>query len=224
MGFSMPSNTSASSYVEQPGWYHCAINDFKVDPAKKDGTGVFDGVVAELHVLDGTEGSQKKRIFSAYLNNPSPSHKDGGEFAAAVMVRFAKAICIPATVGGKDMPWDKVPAGQDVDGIDWVVEGGRTPIGRQVIVKLTFDKENRIRLDGKHVYHVDDPDVDHVPKSAGGLKLIDKSMRLEKQASGSTAATTTTTAAKSNGNGSKPAGQSAAAAVAAAGNIDDMEL
>lgn len=180
MGYAMPgqSDLAPSSFVEKPGWFHVAVNDFDPEPTKKGDGSMLDSIKLDLGVLDGTEPSQKKRQFTAYFNNPNMSHRDGGAFCWSVQVRLA--MCLGGIYGrlndGREVPIEKIPAGTEFD-IVWVRKDAAgnevdSPRGRQIVVKLVARKEREgFEIDGKHIYHPADPEVKDVPKDAASLKL-----------------------------------------------------
>lgn len=172
--YKKPASMAVSSFLEKIGQYHFLVNLIDEQPTKRDG-GALDGIRLELTVLAGTEESQIKRTFDPVLFNPSENHKDGGEFATRVHLRAADACCL--------LP--NVAAGAEVE-IDW--SKGK---GSQLIAFTKLNKDNRIEIDGAHIYHVDDPEVAHVPKNEKMLALLPANKRRvqAKQAPAKSAAT-----------------------------------
>lgn len=154
-----PANTEASSFLEKEGQYHCLVNVVDEQPTKKDGS-LLDGNRFTLSILAGTEQSQVKRTFDPLLFNPNESHRDGGEFANKVQWRMADACNLipPNGAAEVEIDWQKAKSAQIV-----------------VFVSLGKPKDGKdgmLGIDGAHIYHVDDPEVAHVPKSEPHLKLI----------------------------------------------------
>lgn len=181
MGFTMPGNTKPTQDIDKPCWAHICVVQLQENPPKRDG-GFMDAVAVSVIVLASSDETQVKRTGTFYFNNPNMSHKDGGEFAAACQVRLAQACNINPIIDGELSTWDKATEGKQVD-ITWMTEDGKTSpaAGQQLIMKFNYGWDSakkaptdKIHVDGKHVYHLEDEDVASVPKSAQHLKLIGK--------------------------------------------------
>lgn len=169
-----PANTEASSFLEKEGQYHCLVNVVDEQPTKKSGE-LMDGIRFTLSVLAGTDASQVKRTFDPLLFNPSESHRDGGEFANKVQWRMADACNLIPPNGAAEVE------------IDW-----QKAKSAQVVVYVSFGKakdgkEPMLGIDGAHIYHVDDPEVAHVPKSEPHLKLLPAGARRKAPSAAATA-------------------------------------
>lgn len=183
MGFKKPS-TTVTSYIDKPGWFHVAVTRVEENPVY-DGQ-MKDQVNVSLAVLNGTEPTQIKRETTVRLPNPNEGQKDGGEFCARVQCRVAAACDIMAIITNAEgqrqyCPINEVPEDADME-IDWVGQDHREDpenvpawiVGKQLVVKLheeEYQGKKSIKMDGAHAYHVEDPDVAHVPKDAASLKL-----------------------------------------------------
>jgi hypothetical protein len=161
-----PASMAVSSFLDKPGQFHFLVNLADEQPAKKTGE-LIDGIRLELACLAGTDETQVKRTFDPILYNPSESNRDGGAFKNLIQARAADACCI--------MP--DAAADTEVE-VDW-----SKAKGAQVIAYVIPSKDPKFfEIDGAHIYHVDDPEVSHVPKNEAMLRLIPAHMRRIKQA------------------------------------------
>lgn len=226
----MPQSTEVSSFLDKPGWFHFAIVSIDEQPVSKKNE-LMDAIRPSLTVLNGTDASQVKRTTAQLLNNPSEAHSDGGEFAARVQARFAKACGIlPAAKPGEMVE------------IDW-----QRAIGMQVVALIKMDKGDKgefPKIDGAHIYSLDDADCAHVPLAEAAVNLMPGMLAKVKAAraaagygmngkplvgggdKASTTATTKPTPASTNGNGNghkRETPPTAAAAVALSTSNSDLD-
>lgn len=167
--YKKPASMETSSFIDKEGQYHLLVNLVDEQPLSKDNA-ALDGIGLEASCIGGNEPSQVKRTFRQTLFNPSENHRDGGEFATRVHLRLADACGL---LGNAD-------ADEEVE-IDW-----SKAKGAQIVVYLKTeigkDKKERLQIDGAHIYHVDDPEVAHVPKNEQMLKLLPAAMRRKQSA------------------------------------------
>lgn len=201
--YTMPDSMEVSSFLDKPGWYHFAVVDINENPTSQKGE-LVDALKLHVQVLDGTEASQKKRDFNPWLNNPNPSHKDGGAFCARVHLRLARALGI-------------LPSAKPGEAVEIVWANG---VGRQFVAKIgtrkSDDGRENMQIDGAHIYHVSDDEVRDIPKDANALKLMGVAAKPAASANGNGHAK-----AASPSNTSPPAQQPVAAA-ASADSFDDL--
>lgn len=160
--FQMPTDVEPSNFLTHPGQYHAMILSAAENPPRHDGSGMVDGAVFELQILDGTVPAEKKKMFRATLPNPNMSHRDGGDFA---LRRQARMAIVTGLVSPADL-------GKNVS-FDW-----GDARGRQIVLTVKESESTKtpgkkyLDIDGLHVYAVTDPAVAHVPKDVTGLKLL----------------------------------------------------
>jgi len=208
--YTMPDSMDVSSFLDKPGWYHFAVVDINENPTSQKGE-LVDALKLQVQVLDGTEPSQKKREFNPWLNNPNPSHKDGGAFCARVHLRLARALGI-------------LPNAKPGEAVEIVWANG---VGRQFVAKIGVrkgdDGRENMQIDGAHIYHVSDDEVRDIPKDANALKLMGVVAKPAAAAANGSGAST-------NGNGHAKAAmpspaapaQQPVAAAASASSFDDL--
>lgn len=174
--YKKPASMETSSFLDKEGQFHFLVNNIDEQPISKKDNSAMDGIKVELSCIGGNEPSQVKRLFDPILFNPSEAHRDGGEFATRIHLRLADACCLLG----------KANAGDDVE-IDWSKAKGSQIVA---FVKLETGKDGKARLgiDGAHIYHVDDPEVAHVPKNEAMLKLLPADRRRAKPAAAKAAA------------------------------------
>lgn len=157
--YKKPASMETSGFLEKEGQYHFLVSNIDEQPLNKDNSPV-DAIRVEMSCVGGTDASQVKRLFNQNLFNPAESHRDGGEFASRVHLRLADACCLMG----------KAEAGDEVE-IDWSKAKGAQIVAFCKIEKGK-DGKDRLQIDGAHIYHVDDPEVAHVPKNEKMLALL----------------------------------------------------
>ena len=156
---------SGGSYLDQPGTYHLLINEVRDGCGPKGNP--IDGFSIECEVMAGTvEGCAGKKVgITIWKPNLAGSEKQiamGKRIGAAFFI--ATDIINPNQLGK--------PGAIDCNLAN----------GRQFIIKLA-----RQQKDGKDtdflqphysdIWHVDDPDVDTIPKDVDSLAIIAKQWR-----------------------------------------------
>lgn len=212
--YRQPTSMDVTSFMDKAGQFHFLVNKVDEEPTTKDGA-ALDGIRVELTCQGGIcrdnpkDDSQVKRPLNVLLFNPSESHRDGGEFATKVHLRLADACCL--------LP--KADAGEEVD-IDWSKAAGRQIVAFVNFSKPKEGKEPMLQIDGAHIYHVDDPNVAHVPKNQAVLKLLPAALRRmttdkndarnQQPTAGAKAASNPAKSASPAANGKQPVGAGAA--------------
>lgn len=163
--YKRPGSLAVTQFMDKPGWSHFLVNEIDEQPTKQGGESL-DGIKLDLTCVGGADETQVKKAFMPLLFNPSESHRDGGEFATKVHLRLADACCLLGNTA----------AGEEVD-IDWSKARGRQIIALLKLGKANDAGERRLEIDGAHIYHVDDPEVSHVPKNNATLTLLPAGLR-----------------------------------------------
>lgn len=165
MGFEMDAPESmdtGGNFLEQPGWYHFAVDAIDQNPTNKDGMPI-DALKVNCHVLAGEHANQKGRAFGMMLFLPKMSDKNNGEFAKKRIARFFDAIVCGTISGGRVSVSD-----QEMDAAG----------GRQFVAKVRKEEgKEYVELSFADIYHVDDDTVKDVPKDAAALSLLPASLR-----------------------------------------------
>jgi len=154
---------AGSDYVTRPGWYHAIIQD-ALEGVRPDGQ-PFAGFVLVLAILDGEprDGdacAEADRVYTLYLGNPAPTHKDGGKFflRRQTAALLAADLITPEQLGGS---------------VDVELAQAKH---RQILVRLVSDTRPDGRtfmvLGGTDVCHVDDPRAAECPKLTVALGAI----------------------------------------------------
>lgn len=145
-----------AEYVNKPCQAHCLIKEVEENPLKATGE-LMNAIRVKGKILRANDETQNGREFSAILNNPNMSHKDGGAYAAKIHLRLAAALRLlgPIAPGASvEIPW---PAAR----------------GRQCVIFFADSKDNegniRTQVSGAHFYDVADSEVAHVPKDQAAL-------------------------------------------------------
>lgn len=153
---------SSSSFLDVEGKFHVIIEEPKVGVGPKGNA--YEGVTLHMSVLEGPEA---KKTFNHCVGFPQETDKDGGVFRRSVMSRL---LLVTNVI-------DPTQKGQKAK-VDFAKLTGQQLI---VEMKREKDKSDKERLNvangGMAVWHVDDPAVASVPKSADALKLIPANMR-----------------------------------------------
>lgn len=155
--------------IDKVGTYHLVVTKLDIQPAKRDG-GMIDGWKISVGVLDGTAKDSSGNCLllgttgDIILNNPQMTHSDGGDFARRVQDRFlvVTSLVKPEELG-KEVSFDTDHA-----------------VGRQFIAKFDWNEykgKKSVKLSGMDFWHVDDPYVDDIPKSAEYLSQLHPSLR-----------------------------------------------
>jgi hypothetical protein len=158
--------SSGNRYCKQDGWYHVMIDKCSI-PGRKDDGNIIDGSIGKFNcvVLGGTNASQREKECGILFFQPNLSHKDQGKFSREKFDRFLLAT-------GVIKP--------DQKGITVMISEGLF-IGAQLVIhwksRLDKDKKEQWDVDGKSYFHVDDPEVAHVPKFVEALKHIQPARR-----------------------------------------------
>jgi len=154
----------AGGYLTKAGTFHLILSTVDPEPTTKDGKPI-DGLRVSGEVLDGTETSEVGKEFEFILWPPKPTDKNGGEMAKRKLTRFSYATGFIAS----HAPGQKVVI--DCEACE----------GRQIIAKFSEttkeDGKKRLELNYSDIYHVDDPAVAEVPKSADAIAAIPKALR-----------------------------------------------
>ncbi len=167
-----PEDMNEIPRLEAEGWFHFLVKDYK--DGERPGGKAAEGFLVDLQVL---EGEHEGQTISLFLQDGSPSHKDGGEFCNKRQCSFlvaANVITIDALSAGEAFSYE--------------LDHSR---GQQVVARLKFGKETGgdsttdpptppkrfLDFDGLKIHHVDDPRSSDVKKNAEALALIPKELR-----------------------------------------------
>jgi hypothetical protein len=148
---------SDSPFLSEPGTYHMQVLDLQ-EGVNAKGT-VIDGFSVDLAVV---EGPQKGKKINVSILKPKPDASDNGKRIATQRIsNFAIAANLldPNQAGaGKRVSVDLLAAVQ-----------------QQIVARFSIDYRNEkkyLQLDYASIWHVDDPEVAKVPKSAEFLALL----------------------------------------------------
>lgn len=162
--YDMPSDFSQSSYLDKGGQFHFMVTGVDEHPTSKNGD-FIDGIKLTVAVLAGTDPSQERRNHSETIFNPSPTSKDGGNFARLKIGRLIRALGLLDKRTGR--PCEEL-RGQAVE-IDW-----QSAKGKQFVATIEHQERDPryVQVAGAHFYKVTDPEVAEVPKNAKALQLV----------------------------------------------------
>jgi len=163
------------NFINKPGVYHCVVTAVDENPAKEDGTPI-DMLKVGVSCLTGTNPEQKDRTFELKLWHPKPDDKN--DMAKKKQTRF----CLATSLLGQHQPGQRAT----VEPCD--------ALGRQLVLKLTWQRVKAKDKDGKDVWidsdqyvdlhfadiwHIDDPEVAKtgVVLDAASLKMIPAALR-----------------------------------------------
>ena len=92
---------SSNTFLEQPGTYHCIIEDVKVGVGPKGNA--YEGMTIHMSVLAGANQNVTKKTFNHLIGYPKQTESDGGVFRRRVMPKFMLAAnqITPADTGKK---------------------------------------------------------------------------------------------------------------------------
>ena len=177
-------DTTGGKFVNKPGKYHAIITAVNPNPIKKDHTPMMNCLQIDIEILDGTDKTQIERTLQCNIRTPvgggdKPDSEKAFKFKAERLTRFFVAVGFPHIPGKKmAINLEEIP-------------------GRQLVVELTHQLEDGkptkwIEIAGSHIYHVDDPSIEKVPKNADFMASIPEQLR---KRSSEIAKTTTTPAA-----------------------------
>lgn len=189
--------------LKTAGCYHFVVTGADEEPVWRGGASKGqprNGFLVEAEVV---AGPMKGKTQEFLVRTPSAEDKDGGKFGRVVRAKFLEAISVvnPADRG-------KTVVIELVKGDDCVIAG------RQFIAKLKANDKGYLDLEGRHIWHVDDPAADQCERDQKAIGMIPAKFRrkpesFEKVDQG----------AGSNGNGN---GHTAAAPPASKINVDDI--
>lgn len=163
--FEMPQSLDTGNFLNADGWFHVLVTKVETQPTKEDGSPI-NAKKFGFRVLAGTEPSQKGALHNEFINNPSMSHKDGGEFARKTNARAAIAMnCLQPGAQGKVQ-------------VDW-----NRALGQTLVVKVAKNKnDDYLGVDGAHYYHVNDPAVAEIPKDMSVVQAAPQQQQPPQQA------------------------------------------
>lgn len=162
-------DTTGGKFVDKPGKYHAIITAINPNPIKKDQTPMLNCLQVDIEILDGTDKTQIERTLQCNIrtlvrDGDKPDSDKALKFKAERLTRFFVAVGFPHVPGQKTkINLDEIP-------------------GRQLVVELTHQLDDGkptkwIEIAGSHIYHVDDPTVDKVPKNADFIAGIPEALR-----------------------------------------------
>lgn len=162
--YDMPGDFSQSSFLDKEGQYHFMVTDVNEHPTSKNGD-LIDGIKLTVAVLAGTDPSQERRNHSETIFNPSPTSRDGGNFARLKIGRLIRALGLLDKRTGR--PCEEL-RGQAVE-IDW-----QSAKGKQFVATIEHQERDPryVQVSGAHFYKVTDSEVAAVPKNAKALQLV----------------------------------------------------
>lgn len=157
--------------LREAGTYHVVVNDVR-EGESRNGKAI-DGLTVTFEVFDGTVKGQGGKTHTESFFVPTlqdDEKKAGMKLRKLTALAIAGNVMQPSQLGAElDIPFASM-------------------VGSQMVVK--FDHQMEMDGDGKYtipskylqvsysdMYHVDDPDVSGVPKSADAIGLIPKPHR-----------------------------------------------
>ena len=150
-----------STYLDQPGTYHCVITSVMEGKGPKGGP--IDGFTVGLAVLTGTTEGQKDKATNLCLFSPDHSKSEKSqEWARKKQTAFviAAGLIDLAKLGGK------------------VNVELQEAVGRQIVVNFEHDEEGKyLQLAWANIYHIDDPRAAKFPKDPEAIALATKEMQ-----------------------------------------------
>lgn len=165
--------TGGGSYLKTPGTYHMLITNLMAGLGPK-GTAI-DGFTAECKVMAGLadDGSDQKdkeislTFFAPNLNAKPESQKMNERQNTAF---FIATNCLLPTDLGKD--------GLEVDenlanGAQFIVQMAKGQIKNEATGEYEDSDKAALRIHYSDIFHIDDPQVAKIPKSAEAIALID---------------------------------------------------
>lgn len=160
---------SGNKYCKTEGWYHVMIDQCSM-PGRKDDGNLIDGSIGKFNcvILGGTVPTQREKACGLMFFQPNLSHRDQGKFSREKFDRFllATGIINPTQKGAVVKLSEELFVGAQLV-IHWTS-------------RLDKDKKEQWDVGGKDYYHVDDPEVAHVPKFVDALKHIPPARRWQK--------------------------------------------
>lgn len=147
---------NAMEFVSEPGRCHAVLTEFAEFGDSKHGRHI-----AKWEIVAHEKPSELGKVFWDYLNHPSPSHKDGGDFARNVL--FAYAIALGLTTQ-KELA--ELSAKNERPNLDFA-----NTAGRQAFLVLRAETyEGQTRIKGNAIYAIGDERAKAFPKNAGILQ------------------------------------------------------
>lgn len=149
--------------LEAEGEFHFYVKDIR-DGMKPYNDDALEGFSVILQVLGGEHDGKS---IGVTFRDGQMTHKDGGEFCRKMQAAFCVGtnLLSPQQLNGSDVSFDEQAA-----------------LNHQVIAAVKLGKptdagKRYLDLDGLKIYHVDDPRVADVAKSAEALAAIDPAFR-----------------------------------------------
>jgi len=160
--------SSGSKWVDEEGTFHCQITSTSEQPTKHDGTLIDNAMFAiALELLEGTNKTQIGKTLDIVFLHPKVTDKGEGAFAKKKVDRFLLAASLAS-----QQQLEKADVEIDVD--------INSTVGRQIIVKIEmneYEGKTRAQLSFAEIYHVDDPAMKTIPKSAANLRFLPQEER-----------------------------------------------
>lgn len=206
--FDMPDRVETGSFLSLPGIYHVAITEVANTTKKGE---LFDGLRITAVVLDGTVRDAKDACTELDKQTDimiwKPKLSDDAEQQKRAANSIARLLLATAIANESDL---------GRTGFNFKPED---MVGRQMLVKLVLDKDEKYLRCWGDFWHVDDAQASKYPKNKAALDLIPKALRRE--SSPEPKATGKKKPAKAAANG-QPAAAPAAASPPAEINCDDI--
>lgn len=166
--FDMPDRVETGSFLSLPGIYHVAITEVANTTKKGE---LFDGLRITAVVLDGTVRDAKDACTEVEKQTDimvwKPKMNDDAEQQKRAANSIARLLLATAIANESDLG----RAGFQFKPEDMV--------GRQMIVKLVFDKDEKYLRCWGDFWHVDDAQAAKYPKNKAALDLIPRGLRRE---------------------------------------------
>lgn len=210
----MSGDLNVSSFINAEGQFLFCTTSVNEQPVDANNVAI-NGLEFTAEVLGGTAPGQEGNRLIEVFRDPSPQHKDGGEFATKIRRRLVIAhglVPVKFDAEGKAVV-DPQYAGRVQ--IDWQHCNARLWVG--FVKAETYKKKDGSesvshRINGAHIYNIYDPAVKHVIAAAMKNERAKKALAMFGMTD--VPQTPVAPAASTNGNGAAVA--SAAPAVTAA--------
>ena len=167
-----------SGFLEHEGRFHFHVDNLKVGLNYKDEP--FDGTTVELSVMGGEVAGQEGKTLNVTLwdiDQSKSAEEQKQTISRLYNFYIATNVLQPSALGSSEVEFDE-----------------KLAIGNQIVMRVGH-KQKQVTENGKtkwvkdpkflqiaysDIFHVDDPEVANVPKSASAIGLIPQQHRHDK--------------------------------------------